>query len=232
MTFSLVGRCARTGVLGAAVTTSALAVGSRCPHARAGIGAALTQNRTDPRLGPLALDLLSGGHTAASAIDAFVASTPRRGWRQLALGDREGRTASFTGQFVRPELGEAHGRDCVAIANIVRLTTVPAAMVRAFEESSALALPARLVRALQAGEAAGGEHRPVMSASLLVVHEAPFPYVDLRVDPHDEPMAEPRSGRPTSRRPSRMSFARSIRTARRPHLFRRPDSRRATCCDA
>ncbi len=61
MTFSLVGRCARTGMLGAAVTTSSIAVGSRCQHARAGVGASLTQHRTDPRLGPLALDLLARG---------------------------------------------------------------------------------------------------------------------------------------------------------------------------
>ena len=67
MTFSLVGRCARTGMLGAVVTTSSIGVGSRCPHARAGVGAALTQHRTDPRLGPLALDLLGRGFTALEA---------------------------------------------------------------------------------------------------------------------------------------------------------------------
>jgi uncharacterized Ntn-hydrolase superfamily protein len=78
MTFSLVGRCARTGMLGAAVTTSSIAVGSRCQHARAGVGASLTQHRTDPRLGPLALDLLARGFTAGETLNAIVAATPHR----------------------------------------------------------------------------------------------------------------------------------------------------------
>ncbi|PZO00374.1 MAG: DUF1028 domain-containing protein, partial [Hyphomicrobiales bacterium] len=83
MTFSLAGRCARTGMLGAVVTTSSIAVGSRCQHAAAGVGAALTQHMTDPRLGPLMLDLLRRGYSAQQAIDAAVAATPRSDWRQL-----------------------------------------------------------------------------------------------------------------------------------------------------
>src|SRR5262247_453579 len=105
MTFSLVGRCARTGMLGAAVTTSSIAVGSRCPFARAGVGAALTQHRTDPRLGPLALDLLEHGFTAEEAMQAIVAATPYRHWRQLAIIDAAGRTASYSGESVRGEKG-------------------------------------------------------------------------------------------------------------------------------
>ncbi len=190
MTFSLVGRCARTGMLGAAVTTSSLAVGSRCSHARANVGAVLTQHRTDPQLGPLALDLLARGYGAQAAMDAIVALTPYRDWRQLALIDRSGQTASFSGAHVRPERGEVHGRGCVAIANIVRSAAVPDAMVRAFEADEAAPLAARLVRALQAGEEAGGEFVPPVSAALLVAAEATFPFVDLRVDRHPEPLAE------------------------------------------
>lgn len=190
MTFSLVGRCPRTGMIGAAVTTSALAVGSRCPYAEAGIGAALTQNRTDPRLGPLALELLRRGFSAEQALKAVVAATPHHGWRQLAVIDMQGRTAAFTGAQVRGELGEAHGKDCVAIANIVRSAEVPNAMARAFERDPSLPLSLRLVQALAAGEAAGGEHQPVVSAALLVAHRESFPYVDLRVDQHTTPIAE------------------------------------------
>ena len=190
MTFSLVGRCARTGMLGAAVTTSSIAVGSRCPYARAGVGAALTQHRTDPRLGPLALDLLARGFTAEEAKNAIVAATPHRDWRQLAIIDREGRTAAFSGAHVRGEKGETHGLDCVAIANIVRSAEVPAAMVEAFEASPAAPLGRRLVDALKAGETAGGEHQPVASAALLVVHRESFPYVDLRVDDSRSPIEE------------------------------------------
>ena len=190
MTFSLVGRCARTGQLGAAVTTSSIAVGSRCSFARAGVGAALTQHRTDPRLGPLALDLLARGVSAAEAMKTIVAETPHRDWRQLALIDAAGRTAVFSGAHVRAERGEARGRDCAAIANIVRSATVPQAMVESFERAPDRPLAQRLREALAAGEAAGGEFVPVTSAALIVVDRESFPYVDLRVDDHAAPIAE------------------------------------------
>src|SRR4051812_43178269 len=157
MTFSLAGRCARTGMLGAVVTTSAIAVGARCPFARARAGAALTQHRTDPRLGPLMVDLMARGFTARQALDAVVAASPDRDWRQLATLDAQGGTAAFTGARVRGARGEAHGRDCVAIANIVRSETVPQVMVRGFEANPARPLPLRLVEAILAGEEAGGE---------------------------------------------------------------------------
>ena len=190
MTFSLVGRCVRTGQLGAIVTTSAIAVGARCPSARAGVGAALTQHRTDPRLGPLALDLLAQGASAPEALQAVVDGTPYRHWRQLALIDAAGRTAVYSGTNVRGEKGEAQGRDCAAIANIVRSAAIPSIMVRSFEQSPGLPLARRLLDALAAGEAAGGERQPVTSAALLVVDRDTFPYVDLRVDDHGQPIAE------------------------------------------
>jgi uncharacterized Ntn-hydrolase superfamily protein len=173
MTFSLIGRCVRTHMFGAVVTTSSIAVGSRCPFVRARVGAALTQHRTDPRLGPLALDLLAKGFTPQQAMDAIVAATPHREWRQLAIIDAEGRTASFSGERVKPEKNEAHGRDCVALGNIVRSREVPAVMVRA----------------LQAGDEAGGEFKPLVSAALLVADSEAFPFVDLRVDGDGAPIA-------------------------------------------
>lgn len=189
MTFSLAGRCARTGMLGAVVTTSSIAVGSRCQHAAAGVGAALTQHMTDPRLGPLLLDLLKRGYSAQQAIEAAAGATPREDWRQLAVIDKSGRTASFSGANVQPELAEAHGRDCVALGNIVRSKEVPAAMVRAFETDPAAPLAARLIAALKAGDDAGGEFKPLVSTALVVAHEHPFPYVDLRVDGDTDPIA-------------------------------------------
>jgi len=191
MTFSLVGRCRRTGMLGLAVTTSSIAVGSRCAHARAGVGAVLTQHRTDPRLGPLALELLARGFDAEQTLSAVVAATPHRGWRQLAVIDAQGRTAAYTGgNVIAEKAGEARGADCAAVANIVRSAEVPAAMARAFEAAPDAPLPLRLVDALAAGETAGGEFVPVVSAALLVVHRESFPYVDLRVDLHPSPIAE------------------------------------------
>lgn len=176
-------------MLGAVVTTSSIAVGSRCQHAAAGVGAALTQHMTDPRLGPMMLDLLRRGYSAQHALDAAVAATPRSDWRQLALIDTDGRTASFSGASVKPELAEAHGRDCVALGNIVRSKEVPAAMVRAFEADPAAPLAARLIAALQAGDDAGGEFKPLVSTALVVAHQQPFPYVDLRVDSDPDPIA-------------------------------------------
>ena len=191
MTFSLLGRCARTGMVGAAVTTSSIAVGSRCSHARAGVGACLTQHRTDPRLGPLALDLLEKGYDADQVMRALLAVAPHSGWRQLAVMDAAGRAAAFTGAFVAKEkAGEAHGTDCVAIANIVRSPEIPAVMVRAFEADPARSLADRLIGALQAGEEAGGEFIPVVSAALVIAHREHFPYVDLRVDSHPAPIAD------------------------------------------
>jgi uncharacterized Ntn-hydrolase superfamily protein len=190
MTFSLVGRCARTGMLGAVVTTSSLAVGARCPHARANVGAVLTQYCTDPRLGPLALDLLARGCTAEEAKNEIIAATRHRDWRQLAIIDRHGGTASFSGASVAGEKDEAHGKSCVAIANIVRSATVPRAMVQTFEAAHAAPLAQRLVGAIRAGEAAGGEFQPVVSAALLVVHRESFPYIDLRVDYNASPIEE------------------------------------------
>src|SRR5258708_6068248 len=176
-------------MLGVVVTTSSLAVGSRCAFARAGVGAALTQHRTDPRLGPLGIELMQRGFTARQAMDAVVAATPHRDWRQLAFIDRAGGTASFSGTRVKPERDEVHGRDCVALGNIVRSSEVPAAMARAFEADLGAPLATRLIAALEAGDRAGGEFIPLVSAALLIVDRQPFPYVDLRVDSDPAPIA-------------------------------------------
>jgi len=175
-------------MLGAVVTTSSMAVGSRCAFAVAGVGAALTQHTTDPRLGPLMLDQLRRGGTVEQAIGAAIGSTPRSDARQLAVIDRDGRTASHAGASVKPERAEVHGRDCVAIANIVRSQRVPAAMVEAFEADPAAPLAARLIAALEAGAEAGGEFKPVLSAGLVVAYRETFPYVDLRVDSDGDPI--------------------------------------------
>lgn len=190
MTFSMVGRCARTGMFGAVVTTSSIAVGSRCAYARAKTGAVLTQHRTDPALGPCGLDLLTQGKSARETIDGMVASTPHHGWRQLAAIDAQGRTAHFSGHHIQSIHAGVEGKDCVAIANIVQNLDVPAAMVRVFEADPALPLATRLVRALAAGDAAGGEFKPLVSAALLVAHEQSFAFVDLRIDDHADPIAE------------------------------------------
>jgi uncharacterized Ntn-hydrolase superfamily protein len=190
MTFSLAGRCARTGMFGVVVTTSSPAVGSRCAHTAAGIGAVLTQNVTDPRLGPLGLDLLRRGYGAQLVVDAIVAATTQHNrWRQLAIIDRHGQTAAFSGHYVKPERNEAHGRDCVSIANIVRSAEIPALMVKAFEADPSAHLAERLLAALQAGEGGGSEFKPLVSTAMHISWHEPFPYIDLRVDGDSNPIA-------------------------------------------
>jgi uncharacterized Ntn-hydrolase superfamily protein len=190
MTFSLAARCPRTGMIGLAITTSSIAVGSRCAYVRAHVGAVLTQHRTDPRLGPQGLDLLAQGKSAQEAIDALVASTPHHGWRQLAIVDAKGRTAHYSGGNIASIHGAAVGEGVVAAGNILKVEGVPAAMVRDFAKAPERPLPERLVGALAAGLAAGGEMYELSSAALLVAHEQSFPYVDLRVDDDKAPIAK------------------------------------------
>ena len=182
MTYSILGRCARTGQFGAAVTTSSIAVGSRVPHVAPGIGGVLTQHRTDPRLGPRGLELLRSGCSAEETLAAMVASTPHHKWRQLAVLDAQGRSAHFHGAAVKPALNAVHVPDCVALGNILANDRIPAAMAASFLDSADQPLAERLVRAMEAGEAAGGEGKPVISASLVVMEKEIFPLVDLRVD--------------------------------------------------
>lgn len=189
MTFSIAGRCARTGAFGLSISTSNISVGSRCIFARPGVGAVLTQHRTDPRLGPRGLDLLRSGCSAQETMNALVASTPHIGWRQLAAIDAKGRTAAYAGDRIASIRNEVHGTDCVAIGNIIANTEVPVAMAHRFERDPAAPLAERLMQALEAGLAAGGELKDVRSAALLVVHEQDFPLVDLRVDAADKPIA-------------------------------------------
>lgn len=189
MTFSLAGRCARTGMMGGVITTSSPAVGARCLYARAGLGVVLTQNRTDPRLGSRGLDLLAGGCSPESTVAALVASTPHAGWRQLAVLDRTGAAAHHSGHNIHSHHAGVTGADCVAVGNILRNDAVPGAMVAAFTAAQALDLPARLLAALDAGDEAGGEVLPLRSAALLVVHREAFAYADLRVDSASAPIA-------------------------------------------
>jgi uncharacterized Ntn-hydrolase superfamily protein len=190
MTFSVVGMCRQTGMFGAAVTTSSIGVGSRCPFAQAGVGAVLTQHRTDPRLGPRGLELLATGHSASQVMATLVQENPTIGWRQLAILDTQGETAYYHGDRISSIHAAAQGNAVCAIGNILRSEAVPQAMVEAFSQEPEAHLAERLLRALEAGLEAGGELKQVKSAALLVVHEQPFPLVDLRIELDPQPLAE------------------------------------------
>jgi uncharacterized Ntn-hydrolase superfamily protein len=190
VTFSLLGRCPETGQLGAAVTTSDLAVGARVPFAEAGLAVAVTQHRTDPRLGPRALALARSGCTPREAVDAVAASTPHHAWRQVALLDATGAHAAFSGADVTPGVAELAGADCLAVGNMLVSEDVAPAMVAGFAAATAAgeALAGRLVAGLLAGERAGGETGTLRSAAVLVVERESFPLVDLRIDDAAAPL--------------------------------------------
>jgi len=190
MTYSMIARCGETGAFGGVVGTSSLAVGNRCLKVRHGIGAALSQHRTDPRLAEAALASLEVGQTTEEALAAVVADAPGREWRQLALLDRDGRTAAFHGRMLYSIHGHAVGRDCVAIGNILGHDGVPRAMAERFEAMATAPLAERLAAALEAGRDAGGEVlAPLRSAALVVSGPDGIDAVDLRVDMAEEAAA-------------------------------------------
>jgi len=182
MTFSIVGFCERTGMSGVAITTSSICVGSRCPWVRAGAGAVTTQNVTDPTIGNEVLDLFDQGIGAADAVAKVMNGRRHADYRQVAVVDMKGDTAHFTGGNILGTNKVVEGLHCVAAGNLLSTTNVPDAMVSSFEENVGKHLADRLLTALQAGIAAGGEEGPTHSAGLLVAHENPWPLVDLRVD--------------------------------------------------
>lgn len=181
MTFSLVARCARTGMFGVAISSSSPAVAARCSYARAGVGAVASQNVTDPTLGPLALDLMQGGMSAAEAI----AEVRRRGkfieYRQVLAVDRNGETAIHSGPNSLGIWTQAQARDVASGGNLLANDGVPQAIVDGFLASSGH-LGDRLIAAMRAGLAAGGEAGPVHSAGLKIVDKVSWPVADLRCD--------------------------------------------------
>lgn len=191
MTFSIAGRCDRTGMFGIAISSSSPAVAARCAHVRAGIGSVLTQNITDPRLGPAGLDLLAQGLDAAAVIQRLVdiaASTAD--YRQVLVVDRFGGSAAHTGQQALGANGHFTGKDVAAGGNMLATKELPHIMAAAFSENGDLHLGDRLLRALTAGLLAGGEAGPVHSAGLLLTDQAEWLVADLRVDWAEAPLDE------------------------------------------
>jgi uncharacterized Ntn-hydrolase superfamily protein len=189
MTFSLIARCPETGAFGTVVTSSSICVASRCGGwARAGAGAIATQNVTDPRLAVLGLDLLGRGCSAPATLRQMVEAGRFPEYRQLAVVDRDGAVAHHSGVRTLGRHAVATGPGCVAAGNLLGDGAVPQHMVEAYLGSAGEAFAERLLRAVEAGLAAGGEEGPVRSVGLCVVDRQPWPLVDLRVDWDDEPI--------------------------------------------
>jgi uncharacterized Ntn-hydrolase superfamily protein len=169
-------------MFGIALASSSIAVGNRCPWARAGAGTVTTQHRTDIRCGPLGLDLLSRGFGAREAVDILVAGSMKPNLRQFAAVDRNGETAYFNGPDIESINAAAQGDACISSGNFLADRNVTAAMVEGYEGSRGGHFAERLLDGLDAGVAAGGETQPAMAAALLIVDVQPWPLVDLRVD--------------------------------------------------
>lgn len=175
-------------MVGVAVSSSSVCVASRCAWARARAGAVATQNITDPALGELGLELLARGYPAPAVLDMLVGSGSFPEYRQLAVVDATGGVAHHSGAKTLGLHAVARGGGCVAAGNILASEHVPAAMISAFEATPSEHLAERLLRALEAGLAAGGEVGEVRSAGLLAAADASWPVVDLRVDWHEQPI--------------------------------------------
>lgn len=181
MTLSIVGRCAQTGQMGIAISSSSIAVGARCPWLRSNVGAVSTQNITLPALGPRILDRLQQGDAAETALKNGLSTDDYHMYRQVTVLTTDGKSAFYSGEKT---LGINHalsGENCVAAGNMLANQNVITAMVNAFEQHSGH-LADRLIAAMQAGLVAGGEAGPVHSAALSIVDSPVWPIVDLRVD--------------------------------------------------
>jgi uncharacterized Ntn-hydrolase superfamily protein len=190
LTWSIVAYDPAAGAFGAAVATKAFAAGSFVPFVRAGVGAVGTQSLTNRYLGPAVLDGLERGLSPQLAIDAALAGDEGRHVRQLHCVDRHGRTAAWTGRHCVEWCG-SEGADGVSVAgNMLVSDRVAAATLGGFQADPAAPLPERMMAALEAGEAAGGDRRGRQSAAMVMVTTEDFPDLSIRVDDHAEPLPE------------------------------------------
>lgn len=191
MTFSITARCARTGMFGVAVSSSSPCVAARCAHVRAGVGAVATQNVTDPRLGPRALDLMAQGLTAQAAVQLLTAEAPHVEYRQLAAVDAGGGSAVHSGPRALGTYGALAVPDAVAAGNMLTSTDILRHMVEAFAADPGAHLGDRLLAAMRAALDAGGEEGPVHSFGMVLADRVEWNVADLRIDwTEGDPVAE------------------------------------------
>ena len=194
-TFSIVAFDPSTGDLGVAVQSKYFSVGSVVPHARAQVGAVATQARGNIAYGSAGLELLGEGKDPEEVIEALISGDKYRDERQVAVITADGRAANFTGEKCLPWAGARKGKNFSAQGNLLEGPGVVEAMAAAFETAD-LDFASRLVAALAAGQAAGGDQRGRQSAALLVVRRdggyagANDRYIDLHVEDHVTPIRE------------------------------------------
>lgn len=190
MTFSIVARCPRTGMLGVGTSSKALAVGSMVPYVQGGVGAIASQSFTNPYLGFDGLRLLEQGLPAERTLEQLMEADPGRMIRQLGIVDRDGRTAAYTGEKCIEWAGQVVGGGYVALGNMLAGDEVVKQMAITFERLADESLEERLLSAVEAGEAAGGDVRGRQSAAIYVAGAEEYGWCDLRVDDHADPVGE------------------------------------------
>ena len=189
MTFSIIARCNKTGQFGGAVCSSSPAVAARCIQAKAGVGVATSQNITDPYLANILLDMTKYDLAPEDSIAELVKNTDFIEYRQLSVINSDEQPAAFSGKYTLGVHSQCIGEHAVGAGNLLENEDVPKAMVDAFHQSAG-SLAERLMQALKAGLAVGGEAGPVHSAGLLVVDKLEWPVINLRVDWSDTPIED------------------------------------------
>lgn len=189
-TFSVAARCARTNMLGVAVSTAVPAVGGICPFVKPGVGAIATQSWVNPYLGIDGLKLLEEGLSAQQVLDKLIGDDPGREVRQLGIVDAKGNAVAFTGAECVDWAGHITGDGFTVQGNMLIGAATIEKMAEAAQASAPLGLPERLMLVLEAGQAAGGDKRGKQSAALKVYNVEEFPWLDIRVDEHRNPVAE------------------------------------------
>ncbi len=190
MTWSIIAKDEKTGRVGIAVTTCAFAVGARVPHIKTGVGAVATQATTNQLFGPRGLALLAAGASAEDCVQMLLQADDGRDHRQVHVMDRDGRFAARTGTACVPWCGHLVEATFSVAGNMLAGEAVIQETANAYKAGADLPFARRLIAALQAGQAAGGDKRGKQSAALLIHDDEDHPALDLRVDDHAEPLDE------------------------------------------
>jgi uncharacterized Ntn-hydrolase superfamily protein len=195
MTFTLLARCPKTGQVGIGIATYSICVGLYCNGLRGNVGATMSQAFVNQGNNPLGLRLLAQGYTSQHVLNELKANDMNHEYRQIAVIDRNGRVAAYSGPKNRAWAGHQIGNGYVAMGNVLAGEPVVSAMAKAYEATASLSLERRLLAAIEAGRDAGGQigvdgHLTERSAAVMVYGDYDHAEIDLRVDLHDKAVEE------------------------------------------
>ena len=190
MTFTLIGHCHKKNQLGIGIATYSLAVGGYCPFINPKVAAVSTQAFANPQLGPLAMRLLEMGFSPEKVVKELESHDPYHEYRQIGIVDKNGQVAGKTGGNTLPWSGHSIGEGYVAMGNVLSGSQVVEEMAAAYEDAKELDLEERILRSIEAGRDAGGQPQGQRSAALIIYDREDYSLMDLRVDAHEEPIAE------------------------------------------